>query len=306
MRIGFAGTPEVALPALDALVASDHEVAAVITRPDAPAGRGKKLTASPVAQRAAQLGIEVVKPGHPRDPEFGQWLDQAGLDAVAVVAYGALLPQSVLDQVRGGWINLHFSLLPSWRGAAPLQRAIWAGDAVTGTTTFRIVKALDAGPVFRQVKVPIGDWDTAGTLFEELSSVGATSLVDTMDAIQAGESPTDQGDQISLAAKISVADAQIDFTAPAEQVSRQIRATTPFPGAWAMLGPDRFKVAQIGPASETLDLAPGQLWAGRRELLVGTGTSPLQLARVQAAGKKAMAGADWARGAALDDQARLT
>ena len=164
MRVVFAGTPEVAVPSLDALLASRHEVVAVFTRPDAPSGRGKRLTASPVAERAAELGLETLKPHRPRDQDFVARLTELAPDCCPVVAYGALLPQRVLDIPPQGWVNLHFSLLPAWRGAAPVQRAILAGDQVTGATTFRIVLELDAGPTFASITEPIRPTDTAGDL----------------------------------------------------------------------------------------------------------------------------------------------
>ncbi|WP_022910272.1 methionyl-tRNA formyltransferase [Aestuariimicrobium kwangyangense] len=301
LKIGFAGTPEVALPALAALAESEHEVAVVITRPDAPAGRGKKLTASSVAQLAAELGIPVLKPSHPRDPEFQAALVAFGLDAVAVVAYGALLPQSALDLVPHGWVNLHFSLLPRWRGAAPVQRAIWEGDQVTGATTFRIVRALDAGPVFGTIETPVRSGQTAGELLDELSQSGAQLLVKTMSAIADGAEPTEQADEgLTVAAKITVDDAHVDFGVPTDAVDRQIRAVTPAPGAWAQFTSngveERFKIVSATPVHLDEPLGPGELRATKRALLVGTVDGGLELVRVQPHGKKQMAGADWARG----------
>lgn len=298
MRIAFAGTPAVALPALDALAASDHELVAVITRPDAPAGRGKRLTQSPVGDWAEQRGIGVLKPVHPREPEFHDQLRALELDAVAVVAYGALLPQSVLDLIPGGWINLHFSVLPRWRGAAPVQRAILAGDDITGATTFRIVQELDAGPIFGTVTTPIKQGQTSGDLLDELAHTGAGLMVATMDAIAAGVQPTKQAtDGITLAPKLTIEDARIDWTAPAEVVDRQIRGVTPAPGAWSLHEGERFKILQAAPTDTEEALQPGELKASKRELLVGTGTGPMELRMVQPFGKKAMNGADWARGA---------
>src|SRR3954454_24304487 len=182
MKLVFAGTPEVAVPALDALLASGrHEVAAVVTRPDAPAGRGRRLVASPVAERAEEAGIEVLKPARPRDPEFLQRLTEIAPDCCPVVAYGALLPQVALDIPAHGWVNLHFSLLPAWRGAAPVQRAILAGDDVTGATTFRIEADLDTGPMFGSFTTEIGPRETAGELLSRLADSGAPLLVHTLD-----------------------------------------------------------------------------------------------------------------------------
>lgn len=307
MRIVFGGTPDVAVPSLDAFVDSRHELAAVVTRPDAPSGRGKKLTASPVARRAAELGIEVLKPQRPRDEEFIAQLTELAPDCCPVVAYGALLPQRVLDIPRNGWVNLHFSLLPAWRGAAPVQHAILAGDQTTGATTFRIVLELDAGPIFATVSEPIGPDDTAGDLLHRLSLSGARLLVDTLNGIEEGTlTPLPQPDtdaQLSYASKITVEDAQIDWTQPAEVTDRLVRACSPAPGAWTTFDGDRFKInsAQISDVVRP----PGALEITKRSVRVGTGTRALQLGEVQAQGKKPMAAADWARGIAFGTEPRL-
>jgi methionyl-tRNA formyltransferase len=307
VRIVFGGTPDVAIPSLDALAESRHALMAVVTRPDAPSGRGKKLTASPVAQRAAELGIEVLKPQRPREEEFVTRLTELAPACCPVVAYGALLPQRVLDIPRHGWVNLHFSLLPAWRGAAPVQHAILAGDKTTGATTFRIVLELDAGPIFATVTEPIRPDDTAGDLLHRLSLSGARLLVDTLDGIEDGTlTPTPQPEtdgQLSYASKITVDDAQIDWTNPAEVVDRLIRACFPAPGAWTTFEGDRFKIdsARI---SDTV-LPPGALEISKRSVRVGTGTSALELGVVQAQGKKPMAAADWARGVSFDSEPRL-
>ena len=307
MRIVFGGTPDVAVPSLDAFVDSRHELAAVVTRPDAPSGRGKKVTASPVARRAAELGIEVLKPQRPRDEEFIARLTELAPDCCPVVAYGALLPQRVLDIPRNGWVNLHFSLLPAWRGAAPVQHAILAGDQTTGATTFRIVLELDAGPIFATVSEPIGPDDTAGDLLRRLSLSGARLLVDTLNGIEQGTlTPMPQPDtdaQASYASKITVEDAQIDWTRPAEGTDRLIRACSPAPGAWTTFDGDRFKInsAQISDVVRP----PGALEITKRSVRVGTGTRALELGEVQAQGKKPMAAADWARGIAFGSEPRL-
>ncbi|WP_300677064.1 methionyl-tRNA formyltransferase [Nocardioides sp.] len=300
MRVVFAGTPEVALPSLEALLASPHEVVAVVTRPDAPSGRGLKLVASPVAQRAEELGITVLKPEHPRDPEFQAALAALEPDACPVVAYGALLPQSALDIPTHGWINLHFSLLPHWRGAAPVQHAIWAGDEFTGATTFRIVRELDAGPTFGVMTERVRPTDTAGDLLGRLAEGGAQLLVATLDGIELGEIEAREQpvDGISLAPKISVEDARISWTEPAVGVDRRIRACTPAPGAWTLLAGERFKVGPVTITEETL--APGELEIRKNEVLVGTGSTAVRLGTVKAFGKKEMAAADWARGVHLD------
>ena len=307
MRIVFGGTPDVAIPSLDALADSRHELLAVVTRPDAPSGRGKKLTASPVAQRAADLGLEVLKPQRPRDEEFVSRLTEIAPECCPVVAYGALLPQRVLDIPRHGWVNLHFSLLPAWRGAAPVQHAILAGDQVTGATTFRIVLELDAGPIFAAVTEPIRPDDTAGDLLHRLSLSGARLLVDTLDGIEDGTlTPTPQPEsdsQVSYASKINAEDAQIDWTQPADVVERLIRACTPAPGAWTTFRGERFKInsAQLSDS----ELPPGALEITKRAVRVGTGSRALELGEVQAQGKKPMAAADWARGIAFGTDPRF-
>jgi methionyl-tRNA formyltransferase len=307
VRIVFGGTPDVAIPSLDALLDSRHGLAAVVTRPDAPSGRGKKLTTSPVARRAAELGIEVLKPQRPRDEEFVSRLTQIAPDCCPVVAYGALLPQRVLDIPRHGWVNLHFSLLPAWRGAAPVQHAILAGDQITGATTFRIVLELDAGPVFATVTEPIRSDDTAGDLLHRLSLSGARLLVDTLNGIEDGTlTPTPQPEtdaQVSYASKINVEDARIDWTRPAEVLDRLIRACAPAPGAWTTFRGERFKINSAH-ISDTA-LSPGVLEITKRSVRVGTGTRALQLGEVQAQGKKPMTAADWARGVTLDTEPKF-
>jgi methionyl-tRNA formyltransferase len=307
VRIVFGGTPDVAIPSLDALADSRHELVAVVTRPDAPSGRGKKLSASPVAQRAAELGIDVLKPQRPRDEEFVAQLTELAPDCCPVVAYGALLPQRVLDIPRQGWVNLHFSLLPAWRGAAPVQHAILAGDETTGATTFQIVLELDAGPIFATVSEPIRPNDTAGDLLHRLSLSGAQLLVETLDGIEDGTlSPTPQPEtdsQVSYASKITVDDARIDWTQPAEIVDRLIRACSPAPGAWTTFGGDRFKINSARITDTRL--APGTLKITKHVVHVGSGTRALELGQVQAQGKKPMVAADWARGVTFDPEPRL-
>lgn len=301
MRVVFAGTPEVALPALEAVAASRHELVGVVTRPDAPSGRGRRLVSSPVAQRAEELGIRVLKPEHPRDPAFQAELTALRPDACPVVAYGALLPQSALDLVPLGWINLHFSVLPSWRGAAPVQHALWAGDEVTGATTFRIVRELDAGPVFGVMTERVRPDDTAGDLLARLADGGAGLLVQTLDGIEDGslQARVQPVDGVSYAPKVLVEDARIDWTRPAVAIDRQARACDPAPGAWSTFGGERFKVGPVRPV-EAPALAPGVLSVTKDAVLVGTGTTPVRLGQVKAFGKKQMAAADWARGVRVE------
>lgn len=307
MRVVFAGTPEVAVPALNAIAESPHEIVAVITRPDAPAGRGRKLTPSPVAQRAEELGLPVLKPEHPRDPDFQAELRALDPDCCPVVAYGALLPQSALDIPKHGWVNLHFSLLPEWRGAAPVQHSIWAGDEFTGATTFRIEAGLDSGPTFGVMTERIRPTDTAGDLLTRLAEGGSALLVATLDgiadgAIEAREQPTDG---ITLAPKISVDDARVDWTEPAVGVDRRIRACTPGPGAWTTLDDERVKLGAVTIEEGADRLAPGEILVGKNHVLVGTASDPVRLGDLKAFGKKQMRAADWARGVRLPESARF-
>jgi len=305
MRVVFAGTPDVAVPALEALAASRHEVVAVLTRPDAPAGRGRKLVASPVAQRAEELGIPVLKPEHPRDPEFQAELKALEPDCCPVVAYGALLPQSALDIPEHGWVNLHFSVLPAWRGAAPVQHAIWAGDEVTGATTFRIVRELDAGPTYGVMTERIRATDTAGDLLGRLAEGGAALLVATLDGIESGEleARPQPSEGVTIAPKILVEDAHIDWTRPASAIDRQVRACTPGPGAWSTFEGERIKIGPVTLAEG--ELLPGLLEVTKNAVRVGTATQPVQLALVKAFGKKEMNAADWARGVTFPPDARF-
>ena len=307
MRVVFAGTPEVAVPSLDAIAASGHDLVGVVTRPDAPSGRGRKLVASPVALRAEELGLPVLKPEHPRDPEFQEALRKLRPDCCPVVAYGALLPQSALDIPEHGWVNLHFSALPAWRGAAPVQHALWAGDEVTGATTFRIVKELDAGPVFGVMTERIRPTDTAGELLERLAEGGAGLLVATLDGIEDGSivARPQQEEGVSFAPKITVEDARVDWAEPAVGVDRRIRACTPGPGAWSTHDGERIKIGPVTPVAEHDLLEPGTLEVTKNAVLVGTGTVPVRLGEVKAFGKKQMGAADWARGARLETGARF-
>jgi len=296
MRVVFAGTPEVALPALDAIAGSSHDLVGVVTRPDAPAGRGRKLTASPVAQRAVELGVPVLKPGRPREPEFLDALRDLAPECCPVVAYGALLPQSALDIPSLGWVNLHFSVLPAWRGAAPVQHAIRAGDEVSGATTFRIVKELDAGPTFGVMTETIRPRDTAGDLLARLAEGGAGLLVATLDGIAEGslEAREQPADGVSYAPKVTVEDALIDWSQPAAAIDRQVRACTPFPGAWTTYEAERVKVGPVTPVEDFL--APGVLEVTKSAVLVGTAGGAVRLGDVKPHGRRQMAAADWARG----------
>jgi len=325
MRVAFAGTPVAAVPTLDALLKSRHQVVAVITRPDARAGRGLKLGRSPVAQRADEAGVQVLTPARPSEPEFLARLRDIDPDCCPVTAYGALLPQAALDIPARGWINLHFSVLPAWRGAAPVQHAILHGDDVTGATTFRIVRELDAGPVYGVVTEAVRPDDTAGDLLERLSTAGAELLVATLDGIESGELEAREqpADGISLAPKITPADAEVDWRKPAIAIGRQIRACTPEPGAWTQLDGIRIKLwpvtlapgspAPVSPGPVLTDsasagtgpLAPGELRITSHGVLAGTGSVPVMLGDVQANGKRRMPAGDWARGLRLDGRSAV-
>jgi methionyl-tRNA formyltransferase len=312
VRLVFAGTPQTAVPALDALLASRHEVVAVVTRPDAPAGRGRKVEPSPVAQRAAAAGLEVLRPARARDPEFLGRLGEIAPDCCPVVAYGALLPQTALDIPPRGWVNLHFSLLPAWRGAAPVQHAILHGDDVTGASTFLIVKELDAGPVYGVLTEPVRPDDTTGSLLERLSHSGAELLVATLDGIEDGtvQAIPQPAEGVSFAPKITPADARVDWKLPAHVVSRQIRACTPDPGAWTELDGARLKLGPVSLATQAdlphePDLGPGELLAQRQTVFVGTGSRPVCLGDVKAEGKRQMTASDWVRGLRSGGPVRL-
>jgi methionyl-tRNA formyltransferase len=309
MRLVFAGTPQTAVPALDALLASRHQVVAVVTRPDAPAGRGRKVEASPVALRAAAAGLEVLTPPKARDPEFLGRLREIGPDCCPVVAYGALLPQAALDIPARGWVNLHFSILPAWRGAAPVQHAILHGDDVTGASTFDIVKELDAGPVYGVLTEPVRPDDTSGMLLERLSHSGAGLLVATLDGIEAGtvQAVPQPAEGVSFAPKITPDDARVDWKLPAHVVDRLIRACTPEPGAWTELEGARVKLGPVtlDDAAGPPDLAPGELLAGRQAVFAGTGSRPVRLGEVQAPGKRRMNATDWTRGLHADGTVRF-
>ncbi|MFD7779744.1 methionyl-tRNA formyltransferase [Streptomyces sp. NPDC059753] len=308
MKLVFAGTPEVAVPALDALIASDrHEVAAVVTRPDAPAGRGRRLVASPVAERAEEAGIEVLKPVKPRDEAFLARLREIAPDCCPVVAYGALLPKVALDVPARGWVNLHFSLLPAWRGAAPVQHAIMAGDEITGASTFLIEEGLDSGPIYGTVTEMVRPTDTSGDLLTRLAFAGAGLLSATMDGIEDGslKALPQPADGITVAPKITVENAHVDWAAPALRVDRVVRGCTPAPGAWTVFRDERLKLIQAVPVPARTDLAPGELAVGKKNLYVGTGSYAMELLWVQAQGKKPMAAADWARGVRIAPGERL-
>ncbi len=302
MRLVFAGTPEVALPALQALLDSArHEVAAVVTRPDAPAGRGRRPTRSPVGTLADKAGLEVLTPRRPGDPDFLARLAALAPHCCPVVGYGALVPRAALDIPRHGWVNLHFSLLPAWRGAAPVQSAIRHGDEITGASTFALEEGLDTGPVYGTVTEMIRPEDTAGELLARLADAGAGLLVATLDGIADGTvHPVPQPpDGVSHAPKLTAQDAHLDFRAPAFAVHRQVRAVTPTPGAWSLFRTQRVGLGpvQLADARDGERLPAGELRVTKREVLVGTATGAVRLGEITAPGKRAMPAPDWARGA---------
>jgi methionyl-tRNA formyltransferase len=282
-------------------------VVAVLTRPDARAGRGRGLSRSPVAERADAAGIPVLQPRSPREPEFLEQLTALDVGCAPVVAYGALVPQAALDLPRHGWVNLHFSLLPAWRGAAPVQHAIMAGDEVTGASTFLLEAGLDTGPVFGTVTEAIGPRETAGDLLARLAVTGARLLVATLDGIEAGTlTPEPQpSDGISLAPRIETADAQIDWSLPPHVVDRRIRGVTPAPGAWTTWRGERLRLGPVLPEPTVTDLAIGELRVSRDGVLVGAHGGAVRLGEVQPAGKRMVPAADWARGARPGDDDRL-
>ncbi|WP_026930506.1 methionyl-tRNA formyltransferase [Glycomyces tenuis] len=298
MRLLFAGTPEVALPTLEALHASDHELVAVLTRPDARTGRGRKVSRSPVAAWADERGVEVLTPAKPREPEFLERLRELDVDVVPVVAYGALVPPAALEIPRLGWINLHFSLLPAWRGAAPVQHAVLAGDEMTGACVFQLEAGLDTGPVYGRLTEPVGAADTAGDLLGRLAEAGARLTVDVVDGLAAGmlqaEPQPEEG--VSYAPKITVEDARVRWGDPAFAVDRRVRAVTPAPGAWTEFDGARLRLGPVAVDTDGPALAPGEIAVSKHSVHVGTATDPVRLGEVQPAGKKRMDAADWGRG----------
>jgi methionyl-tRNA formyltransferase len=307
MRIVFAGTPEPALASLRRLIESPrHDVVAVLTRPDAVSGRRGKPSPSPVAQLALEHSIPLLRPARPNSNEFVAELAELAPDACGVVAYGALLSERLLAVPTHGWVNLHFSLLPAWRGAAPVQAAIAAGDAVTGATTFQIEPALDSGPVYGVVTETVRPTDTAGDLLERLAVSGAALLETTLDGIADGSltAVPQPADGVTVAPKITVESARVRWDLPAHVVERRIRAVTPNPGAWSMIGDLRVKVGPVTVDEGPNNLAPGVIRVERKGVHVGTGSQPVLLGQVQPPGKKPMNATDWARGARLDESAR--
>lgn len=323
MRLVFAGTPDAAVPSLDALSTSSHELLAVLTRPDAPSGRGRSLVASPVKARALAMGLEVLTPSGPGDRQFQDRLRELAPDVVPMVAYGALIPSSTLKIPAHGWINLHFSILPAWRGAAPVQRAIMAGDEVSGATTFLVESGLDTGPTFGVMTEAIRGEDTSGDLLARLAVGGAGLLVATLDALEAGRlhGVRQPAEGVSLAPKLRVQDARVCWLEPALTVDRHVRGCTPSPGAWTTFRGERLKIhpvtlAGAAPVAERGEviaeppacqaLGAGEIVATKRAVRVGTASGAVLLSKVQPPGKRPMIAADWARGVRLEPGEKFT
>lgn len=325
LKVLFAGSPEVAVPSLRMLAEdTEHfEVVAVLTRPDAPTGRGRKLVPNPVKQAALELGLPVIE-SDPSEETFINELTATGAQAAAVVAYGKILKQEVLDALPMGWYNLHFSNLPKWRGAAPAQRAIWAGDPTTGADVFKVGEGLDDGPIVASLTIELTGRETSGELLDRLAEEGAPMYVDALAAVGEGTATftAQPAEGLEYAHKITVEDARISWTDEAEAIDRQVRACTPHPGAWTELfaegpiadndepaaKPLTLHILAAQPADQSnpntpADLQPGELKVGKKNVWVGTGSTPLELTQVKAQGKKAMRAADWARGARLSPAA---
>lgn len=301
MRIVFAGTPAPAVPSLRAVAASAHDLVGVVTRRDAPLGRKRVLTPSAVAAAAADLDVPIVKADR-LDETATAAISALAPDLGVIVAYGGLVREPLLSTPRHGWINLHFSLLPRWRGAAPVQHALIAGDRTTGASVFQLVAALDAGDVFGEVRYDVPRGATAGEVLSELADAGAELLVRVVDEIAAGTAhATPQTGTATLAPKLSIADGALDLTAPADVVLDRFRGTTPEPGAHVSFDGARLKVlaAHRGPDA---GLEPGMVSASGRDILLGAGGgTSVVLKTVQPAGKSAMAAGDWWRGVRVDD-----
>lgn len=298
MRLIFAGTPQVAVPSLEELLRAGFAVSAVLTREDAPVGRKKVLTPSPVAAAAERLGIPVIK-GNRIDDRVIDLIASHRPDVAAIVAYGGIVPRKALDLPAHGWVNLHFSLLPSWRGAAPVQHALMAGDDVTGASTFLLEEGLDTGPVFGSVTETVRPTNTSGELLERLSHSGAVLLAQTLDAIAQGRAhPVVQQGAVSLAPKLTLEDGRIRWQEPAVAVQRRINGVTPEPGAWTLLDGERVKLGPVTPRPEITDIGPGAVETSERRVVVGTGSGAVELGLVQPAGRRMMGAADWIRGAA--------
>lgn len=300
LRIVFAGSPAVAVPSLEALLASDHDVVGVVTREDSPLGRKRIITPTPVATAAEQAGVPVVKANR-LDDAVTESIAALEPDLGVVVAYGGLVREPLLGTPRLGWINLHFSLLPKWRGAAPVQHAVIAGDTVTGAAVFQLVPELDAGDVYGTVERRIGAHETAGRVLDDLAVSGAALLARVVDDLAAGTAvATPQVGEPSFAPKLTLDDARLDWGQPAAAIHNRVRGVTPEPGAFTMIDGARFKIHAAAIAHDAAPLPPGQVRLVSGRVIVGTATQPLELIEVQPAGKRPMPAADWWRGLGVD------
>ena len=286
MRVVFAGTPAFAVPALDALVSARHEVALVLTQPDRPAGRGMKLTPSPVAACALRHGLTVSRPPSLRTAEALAELREVAPEVMVVAAYGLLLPQAILDVPAKGCINIHASLLPRWRGAAPVHRAILAGDRETGVSIMRMEAGLDTGPVLLVRSIPIEAHETTGTLTDKLAALGATAIIEALERIDGLSAQPQASAGVTYAAKVSKAEARVDWSRPAAELERQVRAFNPSPGAEATVGGIPMKLWEVEATEDRF--APGEVSIGPSTVLVGCGSGSLRLAVVQRPGGRRM------------------
>ena len=300
MRLVFAGTPAVAVPSLRALASGPHEIVAVVTRDDAPLGRKRVLTPSPVAQAAEDLGLPIIKADR-LDADVTARIAKFEPELGVIVAYGGLVREPLLSTPAHGWINLHFSLLPRWRGAAPVQRALMAGDAVTGASVFQLVAALDAGDVFAEERYEVPAGATSATVLDDLAEIGAPLLAGVVDGIADGSAvATPQQGEPTLAPKLTLDDGALDLTRDADTLLHQIAGVTPEPGAHTTFDGARFKVLRAAP-SDAPPLPAGRVAASGKDVVVGTGTTPLRLDTVQPSGKGAMNASDWFRGLRTDE-----
>ncbi|HWI30722.1 MAG TPA: methionyl-tRNA formyltransferase [Microbacterium sp.] len=296
MRLIFAGTPEAAVPSLRVLAASDHDIATVVTRPDAPLGRKRVITPSPVGAAAEDLGLPVLKTARLDDAATAQ-LAALHAELGVIVAYGGLVREPLLSTPAHGWINLHFSLLPRWRGAAPVQHALIAGDEETGASVFQLVTELDAGDVYDERRYAVSSRATAADVLFDLAGLGAELLRDVVAGIEDGTAvAAPQAGVATFAPKLSEADGAIDWERSAEAISGRIRGVTPEPGAHTTVGGIRLKLLDAHLPDGSVSLRPGEIAARGRDILIGTATQAIAVSRVQPSGKQAMAAGDWWRG----------
>ena len=301
MRTVFFGTPEWAVPTLRALLDSNIDVAGVVTNPDRPAGRGMELRPSPVKQLALEAGLDIRQPEKARDPELADWLRAKDIDAATVVAYGKILPADLLAIPEKGFVNVHFSLLPAYRGAAPVQRAVMDGAEQTGVAIMVLTEGMDEGPVLASEPIAIGAEETSGEVGARLASIGAPLLVDSLRGYLHGTiEPVEQDHtRATYAPKITTEEARIDWSKPAADIHDLVRGLNPFPGAWTTLRGERVKVHGVGLRPESEPLEPGVMSVAGGAVTVGTGRGPVELLDVQVAGRKRMSGIEAARGLRL-------